>query len=93
MTDKPSEEVKERMHQQVTEMFKELPTQCRPSGDCEFGWVSTGIGFGSFRFWVSEEDNVLHCDNEAMSKQFIKDMLCQMVDECVMDIPNKKDES
>ena len=90
MTAPTPEEVKKRLESQILERSAKLPTECRPSGDCEFGWVAKGIGFGSFRFWI-DEDNVLRCDNEAMGKQFIKDMLCKMVDEAVLDIESKKD--
>jgi hypothetical protein len=45
-------------------------------------WTATGIGFGEF--WFKVENGKTVCDNEGMSKEFIKQMLCQMVDDCVL---------
>ncbi len=48
-----------------------------------------GFGFGELYF--HEKDNVIHCENECMSKDRIKQILSQMVDECVLvDEPFKK---
>lgn len=62
---------------------------CEPAGHVVFQWSMTGMGFGSFAFYV--RNRAVRCDNELMSKQFVKDILCQMVDDCVMEEPNKKD--
>lgn len=43
-------------------------------------WTLKGIGFGQFYFY--EKDGVLYCDNEMMSKESIKRVLCTMVDQC-----------
>jgi hypothetical protein len=43
-------------------------------------WVATDIGFGEFTFFY--RDGILMCDNECMSKEFVKKALCAMVDNC-----------
>lgn len=47
-----------------------------------FAWSATGVGFGSIQFYV--KDGVLRCENECMGKEFIKRMLCNMVDDAEM---------
>jgi len=44
----------------------------------QFSWSKPGLGFGSISFY--EMDGTLYCDNECMSKEFIKERLCKMVD-------------
>jgi hypothetical protein len=46
-----------------------------------FDWSAKGIGFGQFYFY-QDKYGVIHCDNECMSKEFIKRILCSMVDQC-----------
>ena len=43
-----------------------------------FAWSITGFGFGTTTFFY--KDGVLKCDNEAMSKDMIKTILCEFVD-------------
>jgi len=43
-------------------------------------WGAKGIGFGEFTFFY--RDGKLMCDNECMSKEFVKKALCAMVDNC-----------
>lgn len=43
-------------------------------------WGRKNWGFGEFTFAM--KDGKIVCDNECMSKQFIKDVLCALVDEC-----------
>lgn len=51
-----------------------------------------GVGFGELYF--HEKDSVIQCENECMSKDRIKQILSQMVDECVLaDEPFKKKDS
>jgi hypothetical protein len=42
-------------------------------------WSVTGVGFGSF-FFSAKEDGSIEIQNECMSKEFIKKVLCMMVD-------------
>ena len=57
---------------------------CYPDGHGGYEWSKEGVGFGTFYFWYDENNN-LHCANEFMSKDFIKEMLCAMVDSCILD--------
>jgi hypothetical protein len=53
-------------------------------------WSIKGVGFGQFYFY--EKDGVMYCDNEIMSKNFIKMVLCKMVDRCELtDIRDRPD--
>lgn len=75
----------------LEKLFDGCDTYCFPSGG-SFNWSEKGTGFGSFYFY--EKDGKLMCGNEMMSKEFIKEMLCLMVDECELDTPreeNKKE--
>ena len=42
-------------------------------------WSQPGVGFGGFYIW--EEDGATFIESESMSKEFIKKILCQLVDE------------
>lgn len=46
-------------------------------------WSEPDVGFGQFHFYI--EDGKVHCSNECMSKRFIKKVLNDLVDECVLD--------
>ena len=48
-----------------------------------FQWGLPGTGFGNIVFYT--KDGELRCDNECMSKKFIKERLCKMVDDCILD--------
>lgn len=69
----------------LDESFAQLKDHCHPTHDVHVQWTAKGIGFGEFYFY--ENDGKLYCDNEAMSKDFIKRMLCQMVDDCILSDP------
>ncbi len=85
---------RQKMLDQIQNMFANLDTRCYPTRDITFCWAEEGTGFGELTFYTTAEDDKLHCSNEAMSKECIKKMLCQMVDECVLDDPPlKKDDS
>lgn len=47
-------------------------------------WSRTGVGFGSFYFRITEAGSI-QIDNECMGKDFIKGVLCRMVDEAILD--------
>lgn len=47
-----------------------------------FLWALDGVGFGELYFYV--QDGKIYCDNETMDKEFIKKMLCKMVDDCIL---------
>ena len=86
MSDEITDDMKEAMARQVQDFFDRCETGISPVGDTEFEWSETGTGFGRFRFYVGM-DHKVHCANECMSKEWIKRMLCHMVDECVLDEP------
>ena len=48
-----------------------------------FQWGQPGTGFGNIVFYTM--NGKLRCDNEHMSKEFIKERLCKMVDDAIMD--------
>lgn len=48
-------------------------------------WSAKGVGFGSFTFRKS--DGTLVIANELMTKGFIKEVLCRMVDGAVLEDP------
>jgi len=74
------------------EQFEKLEDKCEPeSFGISFGWTAKGVGFGEFYFYRNKEGGLV-CDNECMSKEFIKKMLCQMIDDCEMDCVSPKDE-
>ena len=57
-----------------------------------FQFSVKGFGFGELYF--HEKDGIIKCENECMSKDRIKQILSQMVDECVLvDEPFKKKDS
>lgn len=44
-------------------------------------WSVEGVGFGEYAFW--QEDGKIYCDNECMSRESVKKVLCMMVDQAV----------
>lgn len=46
-------------------------------------WYRNGIGFGQIYFY--EKNGKLHCESEGMGKQFVKEVLAQMVDDTILD--------
>ena len=47
-------------------------------------WWAKGTGYGEFTFHY-DPNNKWHIDNECMSKDFIKAVLCAMVDQAKLD--------
>lgn len=43
-------------------------------------WTTVSAGFGSISVFI-DKDGQLRCDNEGMSKEFVKKVLCKLVDE------------
>jgi hypothetical protein len=71
--------------------FDSFGNECTPVGTADFQWSATGVGFGGMYFYFDEKDGYVHCSNEIMGREFIKKMLCQMVDNCVLDCPGQWD--
>jgi hypothetical protein len=65
----------------LKESFKQLEDVCHPQTNVGFSWSAKDIGFGEFVFIWNDKKNRLDIHTETMSKEFIKRMLCQMVDE------------
>ena len=51
----------------------------KQSENCSIS-TAKDCGFGQLYFYTDDE-GVLHCDSETMGKEFVKRMLCQMVDD------------
>lgn len=65
-------------------IFDDYEDHCRPSvAGCTFIWNAKGIGFGEFDFYI--EGDKIYCINEHTNKDFIKKMLCKMVDDCELE--------
>jgi len=60
-------------------MFAEMEDHCEPTNGASFEWSAKGVGFGTFYFY--HDGDKVACDSETMSKEFVKRMLCQMVDD------------
>lgn len=60
-------------------MFATMEDHCEPTNGASFEWSAKGVGFGNFYFYHG--DGKVMCDSETMSKDFVKRMLCQMVDD------------
>ena len=76
--------------EQLKQYLSQFPDSCGPASNDEeshvtVAWSAKDIGFGEFVFYY--KDGKLRCDNEAMNKDFIKKMLCQMVDDAELDNP------
>jgi hypothetical protein len=44
-------------------------------------WSLKGVGFGEYVFF--QRDGKIYCDNEAMSRDSVKKVLCLMVDQAI----------
>jgi hypothetical protein len=54
-------------------------------GDIDISWTAEGIGFGHLAFY--EKDGKIYCNNEYMSKGFIRRVLNKLVDESILNDP------
>ena len=45
-----------------------------------FSWSKNRVGFGEFIFYTDPETGKIKCNSEMMGKEFVKEMLCLMVD-------------
>jgi hypothetical protein len=50
-------------------------------------WGEKDTGFGQLRIYVGQ-DGKMHCDNELMSRGWVKKILGELVDRCVFDCPH-----
>lgn len=53
----------------------------------QINWGVKNIGWGEFYFQPTaiDGDGKIYCSNEMMSKEFIKAILCKMVDDCILE--------
>jgi len=63
--------------------FEKIEDSCHPTDGVLFTWTAKGTGFGELYFY--HKDGKLKCDSETMGKEFVKRMLCQMVDDAEFD--------
>ena len=77
----------------LKEFFDSFDDCCTPTGMASFEWSAKGCGFGGMYFYFDEKDSYVHCENEIMGREFLKRMLCNMVDNCVLDCPGQWDEA
>ena len=64
-------------------IFNQYPDEISVPTRFQVAWSKPGVGFGQFEFY--EKDGVLYCDNETMNREFIKKVLCDMVDQSVLE--------
>ena len=67
----------------IKDFLENLPDSVELENEFVLQWSMPEVGFGQFRFYT--KDNVVYCDNECMSKEFIKKILCHMIDNCVLE--------
>mgnify|MGYP000604239507 CR=1 FL=1 len=65
----------------IRKSFEKIEDSCDPTDGVTFEWTAKGCGFGQLYFYHNKAGKLL-CSSETMSKDFIKRMLCQMVDDC-----------
>lgn len=64
-------------------MFSQLKNEVGIYDPFTVTWAMKDVGVGTFSFW--EKDGKVYCDNEGMSKEFIKKVLCEMVDQSTLE--------
>ena len=63
----------------IRDFFKLCEDDVELYNNFEVHWSKTDVGFGSFQFYT-DEDGKLYINNECMSRRFIKQILCDLVD-------------
>lgn len=61
-------------------------------GGFAIDWVAKSAGCGTMSVYIDKEDGKIHCQNEYMGKQFLKDVLCKLVDEMILDDTKENDD-
>jgi len=82
LTTEQIEEI-ERRDAAVMRVLNESPLLAKPDNSFVLCWSKPGFGWGEATFYFSSHeggDVKLYCDNEGMSKEFIKEMFATMVD-------------
>lgn len=63
-------------------MFENIEQSVELIDEFTIDWSVPKVGFGQFKFY--SKDGIIYCENETMSKDFIKSVLTSMVDNCVL---------
>lgn len=74
----------------LQDFFDNCEDACYPKQPVYVGWEAKGRGFGEFYFYTKEDEEgnlKIYCDNELCNKEFIKKMLCKMVDDAELTEP------
>ena len=64
----------------IDTMFNDLPDVVYLNMPLSIGWTRRNVGFGETCFYVDEYDKQLKCDNERMPKEFIKQVLLDLIE-------------
>lgn len=67
----------------IEEFFNHLSDEVFLNAGFQIDWAVKGIGFGGFYFH-QDENGIIRISNECMSKDFIKKVLCMMVDKAIL---------
>lgn len=59
-------------------MFKDIKNSVDIANGFTIYWTRQNIGFGQISFY--EVDGKLKCDSEGMGQEFVKQILCDLVD-------------
>lgn len=73
----------------LEKFFDSFEPSIEPIGSAGFNWSQKGCGFGQFYFY--KKDGKTYISNEIMSRGFIKEQLCRLVDEAILDCPGRFD--
>jgi len=73
----------------MKDVFDTCEDWCEPDGHGGYNWSACGVGFGQFYFYI--KDDKIMCSNEQKDKEFIKKMLCKMVDDCELSCTTNKE--
>lgn len=64
----------------IQRFFDQCPDSVELCNGFQLNWSRAGTGFGQLYFYV--DGDTIKCSNECMGKEFIKKVLCDMVDQC-----------
>lgn len=64
-------------------MFENFENSVSVLNDFTLAWTAKNKGFGQLFFY--EKDGKIYCANEGVSKDFIKKIMTDLVDECMLE--------
>lgn len=67
------------MDKSIKEFLDSCPNQTYMDKPFIVRWSRPGVGFGEFAFYYTPDGAVI-CDNETMTREFVKEVLCDLVD-------------